>query len=36
MYNKELEGFIKSYINHIIKTEFFITFYAAHVFIIIP
>ena len=30
-YGKALEDFIKSHVNHITKTEFFIAFYAAHV-----
>ena len=30
MYGRELEDFIKAYINHITKTEFFIAFKAAH------
>ena len=30
-YNRELKGFIKSHINHIIKTEFFITFYTVYI-----
>ena len=29
-YNKELEDFIKAYINYIIKTEFFLAFKTAH------
>lgn len=31
MYDRELEAFIKAYINYNIKTEFFIAFKAAHV-----
>ena len=29
-YGKEIENFVKSYITHITKTEFLITFQAAH------
>ena len=36
MYGKKLEDFIKSYINHITKMEFFITFHAAYITIITP
>ena len=35
-YGKELEGFIKSHINHITKTEFLIAFHAAHVAAMTP
>ena len=35
-YSKELKGFIKSYINHITKTEFLIAFHAAHISTITP
>jgi hypothetical protein len=30
LYGKELKAFIKAYINHITKAEFFIVFMAAH------
>ena len=35
-YGKELEGFIKSHVNHITKTEFLIAFHAAHVAAMTP
>ena len=35
-YSKELEGFIKSHVNHITKTEFLIAFHAAHVSAMTP
>jgi hypothetical protein len=35
-YGRELEAFIKAYINHITKTEFFIAFKAAHLSTMTP
>ncbi len=36
LYNQEFEDLIKTYINHIIKTEFFIVFKIAYLNTIVP